>query len=83
MDLRSTKPSDSGPDGIHYRMLTYLPLSTLLVILYVLNRLWQEGRFPLGWKLATGIPLLESENDVFLASTYHQIALTSCQGKSF
>lgn len=83
MVLRSTKPSAPGPDGIHYRMLTHLHPSTLLLILYLFNRVWQEGRFPLAWKVATVIPLLKPGKDASSASSYRPIALTSCLSKTF
>lgn len=83
MVLRSTKPSAPAPDGIHYRMLTHLHPFTLLLILYLFNRVWQEGRFPLTWKVAIVIPLLKPRKDASSASSYRLIALTSCLSKTF
>uniref|UniRef100_A0A6B0V5F1 Putative rna-directed dna polymerase from mobile element jockey-like protein n=1 Tax=Ixodes ricinus TaxID=34613 RepID=A0A6B0V5F1_IXORI len=63
-------------------MLTHLHPSTLLLILYLFNRVWQEGRFPLAWKVTTVIPLLKPEKNASSASSYRPIALTSCLGKT-
>ena len=83
MVLYSTKHSAAGPDGIHYQMLSHLHPSTLLLILYLFNRVWQERKFPLAWKVATVVPLLKSGKDASSASSYRPIALTSCLSKTF
>ena len=83
MVLHSTKPSTAGPDGIHYRMLTHLHPSTLDIILYLFNRVWQEGRLPRAWKVATIVPLLKPGKDASSPSSYRPIALTSCLSKTF
>lgn len=64
-------------------MLTHLHPSTILFLLYIFNRVRQEGRFLLTWKVATAIPLLKSGKDASSASSYRPIALTSCLSKTF
>lgn len=78
-----TKPSAAGPSGIHYQMQTHLHPSTLVLILYLFDRIWHEGRFPSACKVATAIPLLKPGKDPSSASSYRPIALTSCLSKTF
>lgn len=82
MVLHNVKPSATGPDGIHYFMLNHLHPSTLDLVLYLFNRIWEEGRFPSAWRTATIIPLLKPGKNSDAATSYRPIALTSCLCKT-
>lgn len=83
MVLLNSKPSAEGPDGINYHMLMHLHPSTLEIVLFLFNRVWQEGLLPLAWKNAHIIPILKPGKDPSKVSSYRPIASTSCLGKTF
>ena len=43
----------TGPDEIHYQMLKHLPLKSLQTLLEIFNYMWETGKFPESWELAT------------------------------
>lgn len=80
--LHSSKRTAPGPYGIHYKMLQYLHPSTLELVLYLFNRIWLQGCFPLPWKLAIIIPRLKPGKDPTCTSSFRPTALTSCFSKT-
>lgn len=51
MVLLNSKPSAAGPDGNNYHMLMHLHPSTLEIVLYLFNRVWQDCLLPFAWKM--------------------------------
>ena len=41
------------PDKIHYQMLKHLPPKSLQTLLDIFNDMWETGKFPESWELAT------------------------------
>jgi ribonuclease HI len=71
-----------GPDQIHYQLLKHLPDTSLLVLLSIYNRIWENGELPPSWKEATIIPIAKPGKDASDPSNYRPIALTSCVCKT-
>ena len=44
--LSKANDSASGPDEIHYQMLTHLPEASLNALLTIYNDIWKTGIFP-------------------------------------
>jgi hypothetical protein len=76
--LQQTSSSSPGHDGITYTLLKKLSHSTLLNILYLFNRIWQENYFPTSWTKAIVIPFQKPGKDPKDPKNYRPIALTSC-----
>ncbi|GBM35914.1 hypothetical protein AVEN_244982-1 [Araneus ventricosus] len=55
--LSVIKHTSPGPDGVTYSMLPHLSEHSLLIILYMFNRIWKEHIFPDCWKHAFIIPV--------------------------
>ena len=72
----------TGPDEIHYQMLKHLPLKSLQTLLDILNNMWETGKFPESWELATIIPIPKPGKDHTEPTNYRPIALTSCLCKT-
>ena len=47
----------TGPDEVHYQMLKHLPPKSLQALLDIFNDMWETGKFPESWELATIIPI--------------------------
>ncbi|GBN23768.1 hypothetical protein AVEN_104381-1 [Araneus ventricosus] len=60
--LRKSSPTAPGPDQIH-NMLKHLSESSLLTILLLFNRIWQERAFPLSWLKAIVVPIPKPGKD--------------------
>ena len=72
----------TGPDEIHYQMLKHLPLKSLQTLLDIFNNMWETGKFPESWELATIIPIPKPGKDHTEPTNYRPIALTSCLCKT-
>ena len=72
----------TGPDKIHYQMLKHLPLKSLQTLLDIFNNMWETGKFPESWELATIIPIPKPGKDHTEPTNYRPIALTSCLCKT-
>ena len=68
----------TGPDEIHYQMLKHLPPKSLKTLLAIFNDIWETGKFPESWELATIIPIPKPGKDHAEPTNYRPIALTSC-----
>ena len=68
----------TGPDEIHYQMLKHLPPKSLKTLLDIFKDIWETGKFPESWELATIIPIPKPGNDHAEPTNYRPIALTSC-----
>ena len=53
----------TGPDEVHYQMLKHLPLKSLQTLLDIFNNMWETGKFPESWELATIIPIPKPGKD--------------------
>ncbi|GBL76973.1 hypothetical protein AVEN_12638-1 [Araneus ventricosus] len=62
-------------------MLKHLSESSLLTILLLFNRIWNERVFPLSWLKATVILIPNPGKDKQDPNNYRPIALTSCLSK--
>ena len=72
----------TGPDEIHYQMLKHLPLKSLQTLLDIFNNMWETGKFPESWELATIIPIPKPGKDHTEPTNYRPIALTCCLCKT-
>ncbi|KAK4327289.1 hypothetical protein Pmani_002230 [Petrolisthes manimaculis] len=72
-----------GPDNIPYAMLRHLGEEAILFLFALYNRIWVEGVFPSGWRVATILPFPKPCKDSSVALNYRPIALTSCLCKLF
>jgi ribonuclease HI len=76
--LQTTHNTSSGPDNIAYGMLKKLSHSSLLNLLVLFNRIWQEHTFPTHWRSAIVIPILKPGKEPTNPLSYRPIALTNC-----
>ena len=53
----------TGPDEIHYQMLKHLTPKSLQTLLDIFSDIWDTGRFPERWELATIIPIPKPGKD--------------------
>ena len=74
--------SATGPDDIHYQLISHLPESALTVLLNVFNHIWSSGSFPPSWREALVIPIPKPGKDHSDPNNYRPIALTSCLCKT-
>lgn len=66
-----------GLDRITYEMLKHLNEMALEEILFMFNRIWEEGKLPEKWKHAAIIPILKPGKNPSAPSSYRPIALTA------
>ena len=59
-------------------MLKHLPPKSLKTLLDIFNDIWETGKFPESWELATIIPIPKPGKDHAEPTNYRPIALTSC-----
>ena len=64
-------------------MIKILPPETLMHLLDIYNKIWEEGKIPKTWKHATIIPLLKEGKDPKDVRSYRPIALTNILCKIF
>ncbi|GBL73604.1 hypothetical protein AVEN_230616-1 [Araneus ventricosus] len=62
-------------------MLKHLSESSLLTILLLFNRIWQERVFPLVWLKSIAVPILRPGKNKQDQNNYRPIALSSCLTK--
>ena len=77
-----TDDTATGPDEVHYQMLKHLPPKSLHALLDIFNDMWETGKFPESWELATIIPIPKPRKDHAEPNSYRPIALTSCLCKT-
>ena len=63
-------------------MMKHLPLKSLQTLLDIFNNMWETGKFPESWELATIIPIPKPGKDDTEPTNYRPIALTSCLCKT-
>ncbi|GBN75599.1 putative RNA-directed DNA polymerase from transposon BS, partial [Araneus ventricosus] len=80
--IRSSHPTTPGSDGIHHDMLKNLSKKSLVLLLILFNRIWNEHVFPMAWNRAIVIPILKPGKNPEDPSSYRPIALTSCLCKT-
>ena len=80
--LQKFNDSAVVPDNIHYKLLTYLPGSSLSLLLTVFYYIWESGVFPPSWREATVVAILKPGKDFSDPNNYRPIALTSCLCKT-
>ena len=80
--LHQSHDTATGPDNIHYQLLKHLPDNCLNTLLYIFNRIWNDGAFPPNWRQAIVIPIPKPAKDDTDANNYRPIALTSCLCKT-
>ena len=76
--INKSHDTATGPDEIHYQMLKHLPPESLKTLLGIFNDIWETGKFPESWELATIIPIPKRGKDHVEPTNYRPIALTSC-----
>ena len=76
--INKSHDTATGPDEIHYQMLKHLPPKSLKSLLAIFNDIWETGKFPESWELATIIPIPKPGKDHAEPKNYRPIALTSC-----
>ena len=59
-------------------MLKHLLPKLLKTLLDIFNDIWETGKFPKSWEIATIIPIPKPGNDHAEQTNYRPIALTSC-----
>ena len=59
-----------------------LPLESLQTLLNFFNNMWETGKFPESWELATIIPIPKPGKNHTEPTNYRPIALTSCLCKT-
>ena len=80
--INKSHDTATGPDEIHYQMLKHLPLKSLQTLLDIFNNMWETGKFPESWELATIIPIPKPGKDHTEPTNFRPIALTSCLCKT-
>ena len=63
-------------------MLKRLPPKSLQTLLDIFNDMWETGKFPESWELASIIPTAKPGKDHAEPTNYRPIALTSCLCKT-
>ena len=76
--LSSTKDTSPGKDTIPYAMLQQLPDEAKSYLLKIINRIWETGVLPKGWKIAIVLAIQKPNKDPHYTTSYRPIALTSC-----
>ena len=59
---------------VHYKMLKHIPLKSLQTLLDIFNNMWETGKFPESWELATIIPIPKPGKDLTEPTNYRPIA---------
>ncbi len=75
--IKRSQQTSPGKDQVSYIMLKHLGNGALLKLLWLYNRVWEEGRLPGVWKEAVVIPIRKPGKDPSKPSSYRPIALTS------
>ena len=80
-NLKKTKNSAPGEDGISNAIIKMSPLSLKSKLCDIYNKCIQIGYFPSLWKKAVGIMLPKPDKDQTETTNYRPISLLSCLGK--
>jgi ribonuclease HI len=80
--IRASKNTAPGHDRVHNSFLKNLSSQSLDHLLDLFNLIWQSQKFPEDWRLAIQVPILKSDKDKTLTSSYRPISLTSCLCKT-
>lgn len=75
--LSKCKRTAPGKDNISYIMIEHLNDSALGKVLELFNKVWEEGKLPVGWKEAIIIPIKKPGKNIINPDSYRPIALTS------
>ena len=59
-------------------MLRQLPDEAKSYLLKIINRIWETGVLPKGWKIAIVLAIQKPNKDPHYTTSYRPIALTSC-----
>ena len=76
--LSSTEDTSPGEDTILYAMLRQLPDEAESYLLKIINRIWETGVLPKGWKIAIVLVVQKPNKDPHYTTRYRPISLTSC-----
>ena len=76
--LSSTEDTSPGGDTTLYAMLRQLPDEAKSYLLKIINRIWETGVLPEGWKIAIVLVIQKPNKDPHYTTRYRPIALTSC-----
>lgn len=79
--LEGLKGSTPGEDQIHYRMISMLPYDCKMILLKAYNQLWEESKYPDGWRHSTVVPIYKGKGERSNPDNYRPIFLNSCLGK--
>ena len=77
--LRGTGGKAPGKDGI-LPAFQHLPAAVQVALLSLLNRSWQEGKIPSGWRTAIITPIAKKGKPSGDPSSYRPVSLLSCVG---
>ena len=76
--LSSTEDASPGEDTILYAMLRQLLDEAKSYLLKIINRIWETGVLPKGWKIAIVLAIQKPNKDPHYTTSYRPIVLTSC-----
>ena len=76
--LSTTEYTSPGEDTILYAMLRQLPEEAKSYLLKIINKIWEIGVLPKGWKIAIVLAIQKPNKDLHYTTSYRPIALTSC-----
>ena len=79
--INSSRDSAPGEDCIHNAMLKKLKDEDKKELTRIMNKIWENEKYPKSWKTATIIPILKQGKDPKEPTNYRPISLTSCLGK--
>lgn len=81
--MEGLKGSSPGPDGIHYAMITNLPIEYKNLLLKTYNGLWESSIYPEIWTKSIVVPIYKGKGERNCPGNYRPIYLNSCLGKIF
>lgn len=76
------KGQSVGPDLIGYPMLQHLPYKSKVILLKLINQIWDSGKIPEEWKESVVVPLPKPGKDPKILGNQRPISLMSCVGKT-
>jgi hypothetical protein len=75
--LKSCDSMSAGPSGIHNQMPDHPPPTGKEFLLSVYSQLWTENSIRAAWREAVVVPILKTNEDHCLATSYRSISLTT------
>lgn len=81
--LKNHENTSPGVDIIHYIMLYNPPLNTKMLMLEILNNIWESSTYPESWKQYILIAIQKPHSDPEMPESYRGIFLASCILKTF